>query len=203
MGQGKENQEKSSSDNQKMEDPSPRPEVQVPVNYVYRILQEEQYTPCLGSTTSDFLLAMLDYLTDYILEMVGSEANINNQQDAPQDGENQADNNPGTMEEKKRKENIPRSARAHLRLSISGVDQLRGGNISQRLNTSLPVFLASVLESLTSNILDLTGRGPRTNGRNLITPEEVSQVLQNNKEHRQFCKDDNEPAVDKTPEPKN
>ncbi|KAL1766789.1 huntingtin-interacting protein M [Sigmodon hispidus] len=92
---GKKNQEKSCSDNNNnMEDSSSRPEVQVPVNCVYRILQEEQYTPCLGSTTSDFLLAMLDYLTDYILEVVGSEANNNNnQQDIPQDGERQESNN--------------------------------------------------------------------------------------------------------------
>ncbi|XP_052598269.1 huntingtin-interacting protein M [Peromyscus eremicus] len=89
----KKNQEKSCSDNKNIEDSSSTPEVQVPVNCVYRLLQEEQYTPCLGSTTSDFLLAMLDYLTDYILEVVGSEANINSQQDVPQDGERQADNN--------------------------------------------------------------------------------------------------------------
>ena len=75
-----------------MEDPAPRPEVEVPVNYVYRLLQEEQYTPCLGSTTSDSLLAMLDHLTDYILEVAGSEANINSQQDIPQDGERQGNN---------------------------------------------------------------------------------------------------------------
>ncbi|XP_021044377.1 huntingtin-interacting protein M [Mus pahari] len=89
---GKKSQDKSCSDNNQMEDPSSRPEVQVPVNYVYRILQEEQYTPCIGSTTSDFLLAMLDYLTDYILEVVGSEANINSQQNISQDRERARDN---------------------------------------------------------------------------------------------------------------
>ncbi|XP_032746267.1 huntingtin-interacting protein M [Rattus rattus] len=89
---GKKSQEKSCSDNKQMDDPSSRPEVQVPVNYVYRLLQEEQYTPCLGSTTSDFLLAMLDYLTDYILEVVGSEANINSQQTISQDRERQREN---------------------------------------------------------------------------------------------------------------
>ncbi|XP_031196047.1 huntingtin-interacting protein M [Mastomys coucha] len=88
---GKKSQEKSCSDNKQIEDPS-RPEVEVPVNYVYRLLQEEQYTPCLGSTTSDFLLAMLDYLTDYILEVVGSEANINSQQNISQERERQSDN---------------------------------------------------------------------------------------------------------------
>ncbi|XP_050996958.1 huntingtin-interacting protein M [Acomys russatus] len=93
---GKKNQEKPCSDNKQMEDTtssSSRLEVQVPVNYVYRLLQEEQYTPCLGSTTSDFLLAMLDYLTDYMLEVVGSEASITSQQDSPQNGERRGDNN--------------------------------------------------------------------------------------------------------------
>lgn len=92
---GKKNQEKSCSDNKQMEDTSSSSsssEIQVPVNYVYRLLQEEQYTPCLGSTTSDFLLAMLDYLTDYILEVVGSEASLNSQQDNPQNGERQRGN---------------------------------------------------------------------------------------------------------------
>ncbi|XP_021486036.1 huntingtin-interacting protein M [Meriones unguiculatus] len=88
---GKKSQEKSCSDNKQMEDTSSRPDVEVPVNYVYRLLQEEQYTPCIGSTTSDFLLATLDYLTDYILEVVGSEANINSQQDIPQEGERKED----------------------------------------------------------------------------------------------------------------
>ncbi|KAL6082498.1 hypothetical protein STEG23_002747 [Scotinomys teguina] len=90
----KKNEEKSCSDNKNMENPSSSTsEVQVPVNCVYLLLQEDQYTPCLGSNTSDFLLAMADYLTDYILEVVGFDTNINHQQDVPQDGERQVDNN--------------------------------------------------------------------------------------------------------------
>ncbi|XP_005080632.1 huntingtin-interacting protein M [Mesocricetus auratus] len=89
---GKKNPENSCSDNKKMTDPSSRPEVQVPVNCVYRLLQEEQYTPCLGSTTSDFLLSVFDNLTDYILEVVGSEANISSQQGISQDRERQGNN---------------------------------------------------------------------------------------------------------------
>ncbi|KAM8896123.1 huntingtin-interacting protein M [Lycaon pictus] len=62
-------------------------ELQFPVSYVDRLLQEDQRTHCLSSTSTEFLLAMLDSLTDYILERVGTEANNNNMQTAPQDVE--------------------------------------------------------------------------------------------------------------------
>ncbi|KAM4817942.1 huntingtin-interacting protein M [Thomomys bottae] len=67
-------QESTPKDSNHLQDSSSRSDIQLPVNYIYDILQEEQYMPCIGSTTSDFLLAMLDYVTDYILELVGSEA---------------------------------------------------------------------------------------------------------------------------------
>ncbi|XP_004754941.1 huntingtin-interacting protein M [Mustela lutreola] len=62
-------------------------ELRFPVSYVDRLLQEDQYTHRLSSSTTDFLLAMLDYLTDYILDLVGTEANNNNMVTAPQDVE--------------------------------------------------------------------------------------------------------------------
>ncbi|XP_025713569.1 huntingtin-interacting protein M [Callorhinus ursinus] len=67
-------------------------ELQFPVSYVDRLLQEDQYTHRLSSTT-DFLLAMLDYLTDYILDLVGTEANNSNMQTAPQEVERAVDSN--------------------------------------------------------------------------------------------------------------
>nr|XP_020007809.1 huntingtin-interacting protein M [Castor canadensis] len=92
---GKKNQENFYKDGSQPENHSSRPDIQLPVSYMYRLLQEEQqYTPCLGSTTTDFLLAMLNYLTDYILELVGTEASNNSEDDNNlPDGEREGDNN--------------------------------------------------------------------------------------------------------------
>ncbi|ELW65801.1 huntingtin-interacting protein M [Tupaia chinensis] len=75
------------------EDPSPRPDLQVPLSFLDCLLQEEQYIQCLNWSTTDVFLMMLDYLTDYILELVGSEASNNGRMDtSPQNGEREVDN---------------------------------------------------------------------------------------------------------------
>ena len=56
------------------------------MSYVDRLLREYQYVHTLSSSTTDFLLAMLDYLTEYILDLVGTEAN-GGMQITPQDME--------------------------------------------------------------------------------------------------------------------
>uniref|UniRef100_A0A8D2JP98 Histone H2A n=1 Tax=Sciurus vulgaris TaxID=55149 RepID=A0A8D2JP98_SCIVU len=61
--------ESSHRQSRHIEDLASRPEIRLPVSYVYRILQEEQYSPFIGSSTIHFLLNVLDYLTDYILEL--------------------------------------------------------------------------------------------------------------------------------------
>ncbi|XP_045631622.1 huntingtin-interacting protein M [Ursus americanus] len=66
-------------------------ELQFPVSYVDRLLQENQYNHRLSSSTTDFLLTMFDYLTDYILDLVGTEANNSNMPTAPQDVERAMD----------------------------------------------------------------------------------------------------------------
>ncbi|XP_006744929.1 huntingtin-interacting protein M [Leptonychotes weddellii] len=68
-------------------------ELQFPLSYVDRLVQEDQYTHCLSSSTTDFLLTMLDYLTDYILDLVSTEANNSNMQTAPQEVERAVDSN--------------------------------------------------------------------------------------------------------------
>ncbi|XP_032282383.1 huntingtin-interacting protein M [Halichoerus grypus] len=68
-------------------------ELQFPVSYVDRLLQEDQYTHYPTSSTADFLLAMLDHLTDYILDVVSTEANNSNMQTAPQEVQRAADSN--------------------------------------------------------------------------------------------------------------
>ncbi|XP_012976308.1 histone H2A-Bbd type 1-like [Mesocricetus auratus] len=106
------------------------------------------------------------------------------------------------MAGKKRRRNITRSARAELQFPVSRVDRfLREGNYSRRLSSSTPVFLAGVLEYLTSNILELAGEEAHTNGRKRITPEHLYRVVQNN-EHLQelFKEDTRNSGIDETSE---
>ncbi|KFO28241.1 huntingtin-interacting protein M [Fukomys damarensis] len=86
------NQDGSCKDNNQQEDPASRPEQQLPMRDIYCILHEE-YNPSMSSA-SDFLLAMIESLTDYILTLVGSEGNNNTGMPTnPQDGEREAESN--------------------------------------------------------------------------------------------------------------
>ncbi|XP_077621238.1 huntingtin-interacting protein M [Crocuta crocuta] len=59
--------------------------LQCPVSYVDRLLPGDQHTRGSSSSTNDFLLTMLDHLTDYILEMVGNDASTSSMHTVPQD----------------------------------------------------------------------------------------------------------------------
>ncbi|XP_005414881.1 PREDICTED: huntingtin-interacting protein M [Chinchilla lanigera] len=87
------NQDGPYEDSTEQEDPASSPEEQFPVAHIYCILPEE-YNPALSSTTYDFLHAMVDSLTDYVLKLVCSEGNNNVGMPAnAEDGETEADNN--------------------------------------------------------------------------------------------------------------
>ncbi|CAH6779648.1 H2al2a [Phodopus roborovskii] len=108
------------------------------------------------------------------------------------------------MAGKKRRRNITRSARAELQFPVSRVDRfLREGNYSRRLSSSAPVFLAGILEYLTSNILELAGEEAHINGRKRITPEHVYRVVQNNEHLQELFKEDANSGVDEVPEEAN
>lgn len=108
----------------------------------------------------------------------------------------------GAMEENRQKSNISRSARAQLNFPVSRIERfLREGNFSQRLSASAPVFLAGVLEYLTADVLDLSGKEAQASGRKRITPEHVSWAVENNKHLRKIFKVDSKSAVIETPEP--
>lgn len=57
------------------------------------------------------------------------------------------------------------------------------------MSSSAPVFLAGVLEYLTSNILELAGEEAHTCGRKRIAPEHVCRVVQNNDQLQQLFKE--------------
>lgn len=104
------------------------------------------------------------------------------------------------MAGKKRRKNVSRSTRAELQFPVSRVDRiLREGKYSQRVSSSAPVFLAGVLEYLTSNILELAGEEARNNGKKRIAPEHVCRVVQTNEQLCQLFKD-NDKSVLEMPE---
>ncbi|XP_005414883.1 PREDICTED: huntingtin-interacting protein M [Chinchilla lanigera] len=87
------NQDGPYEDSTEQEDPASGPEEQFPVAHIYCILPEE-YNPALSSTTYDFLQAMVDSLTDYVLTLVHSEGNNNvGMPTDAEDGGTEADNN--------------------------------------------------------------------------------------------------------------
>lgn len=67
---------------------------------------------------------------------------------------------------------------------------LQEGNNSQLLSSFTLVFLAGVLEYLTSNILELATKEIDESIKKCITPEHVCQVIENNKELLQLFKED-------------
>ncbi|XP_032746093.1 histone H2A-Bbd type 1-like [Rattus rattus] len=95
---------------------------------------------------------------------------------------------PGTMEGKR--QNAARSSRGKLHFPVNKVDRLlRERNTSKCPNSTAPVFLAGVLEYLTSNILDLAGKEAHNSGSKLISPEHVTMAIRKNEGFHQLLKD--------------
>ncbi|XP_039078604.1 histone H2A-Bbd type 2/3 [Hyaena hyaena] len=73
-----------------------------------------------------------------------------------------------------------RTARAQLSFSVSYVEHLlREGHYSKRLGESAPIFLAAVIEFLTTKVLELAGVEARNRGRRLITPDLLDMAVHN------------------------
>ncbi|XP_004452842.1 huntingtin-interacting protein M [Dasypus novemcinctus] len=73
---------------------SARTEMEFSPSGLERLLQEDRYAQYLRSNTPDFLLAFLDYLTTYILELAANEAHNNHRSHiAPLDVERGVRNN--------------------------------------------------------------------------------------------------------------
>ncbi|KAB0341975.1 hypothetical protein FD754_018901 [Muntiacus muntjak] len=74
-----------------------------------------------------------------------------------------------------------RTARAELSFSVSHVEYLlRKGHYAQRLSSSAPVFLAAIIQDLTSKVLELAGNEAQNTGQRYITPELVDMAIHNN-----------------------
>ncbi|XP_049914956.1 histone H2A-beta, sperm-like [Epinephelus moara] len=76
-----------------------------------------------------------------------------------------------------------RSSRAGLQFAVGRVHRLlRKGNYAKRVSASAPVYLAAVLEYLTTEILELAGNAARDNKKTRIIPRHRQLAVRNNKE---------------------
>ncbi|XP_032612608.1 huntingtin-interacting protein M [Hylobates moloch] len=89
----KKNCKNSSTNNNQTQDPS-RNELQVPMSFMDRVVQDERDARSQSSSTINTLLTLLDCLAGYVMEPVGLEADNNgSMRNTSQDGEREVDNN--------------------------------------------------------------------------------------------------------------
>ncbi|MGH0180586.1 UNVERIFIED_CONTAM: hypothetical protein FKN15_004667 [Acipenser sinensis] len=76
-----------------------------------------------------------------------------------------------------------RSSRAGLQFPVGLVHRLlRKGNYAQRVGAGAPVYLATVLEYLTAEILELAGNAARDNKKTRIIPRHLQLAVCNDEE---------------------
>ncbi|XP_012787694.1 histone H2A-Bbd type 2/3 [Sorex araneus] len=74
-----------------------------------------------------------------------------------------------------------RSARAELAFSVSHVEHhLREGHYARRLSESAAVYMAAVIQCLTSKVLELARKEAHNRGCRRITPQFVDMAIHNN-----------------------
>nr|XP_010924013.1 histone H2A-IV-like [Elaeis guineensis] len=80
-----------------------------------------------------------------------------------------------------------RSSKAGLIFSVGRISRfLKKGKYEDRVSAGAPVFLAAVLEYLTSEVLDLAGCAARDNNRTRISPRHIQLAVRNDEELRRL-----------------
>ncbi|XP_059810864.1 histone H2A-beta, sperm-like [Hypanus sabinus] len=75
------------------------------------------------------------------------------------------------------------SSRAGLQFPVGQVHRLlRKGNYAERVGAGAPVYLATVLEYLTAEILELVGNVARDNKKTRIIPQHLQLAVRNDEE---------------------
>ena len=78
---------------------------------------------------------------------------------------------------------VSRSARAGLQFPVGRVARyMRQGGYANRVGGGAPVYLASVLEYLTAELLELAGNAAKDNKRQRIVPRHVMLAVRNDDE---------------------
>eukprot|EP01117_Protostelium_nocturnum_P019005 TRINITY_DN80_c1_g1_i2.p1 TRINITY_DN80_c1_g1~~TRINITY_DN80_c1_g1_i2.p1 ORF type:complete len:151 (+),score=57.20 TRINITY_DN80_c1_g1_i2:57-509(+) len=91
---------------------------------------------------------------------------------------------------KKAGESHTRSFKAGLQFPVGRVHRhLREGRYAERVGAGAPVYLASVLEYLAAEILELAGNASRDNGKHRIVPRHIQLAIRNDEELNKLLKD--------------
>ena len=76
-----------------------------------------------------------------------------------------------------------RSSKANLQFSVGRIDRyLRVGRYASRIGAAAPIYLASVLEYLIAEIIELAGNACRDNKKVRITPRHLQLAIRNDEE---------------------
>uniref|UniRef100_A0A8B9JTZ5 Histone H2A n=1 Tax=Astyanax mexicanus TaxID=7994 RepID=A0A8B9JTZ5_ASTMX len=82
-----------------------------------------------------------------------------------------------------RKATVSRSTRAGLQFPVGRVARLlKKGNYAPRVGTGAAVYLASVLEYLSAEVLELAGNASRDNKKRRIAPRHIQLAVRNDEE---------------------
>merc|ERR1711933_269726 len=80
---------------------------------------------------------------------------------------------------------ISRSQRAGLQFPVGRIARkMRQGGYSQRIGGGAPIYLASVLEYLTAELLELAGNAAKDNKKQRIIPRHIMLAIKNDDELR-------------------
>ena len=81
------------------------------------------------------------------------------------------------------KKSTTRSAKAGLQFPVGRIGRfLKRGRYAARVGAGAPVYLASVLEYLTAEILELAGNAARDNKKSRIVPRHIQLAVRNDEE---------------------
>eukprot|EP01066_Platyproteum_vivax_P009144 Platyproteum_vivax@DN39_c0_g1_i1.p1 len=78
---------------------------------------------------------------------------------------------------------VTRSAKAGLQFPVGRIARfLKQGRYAKRVGAGAPVFLASVLEYLTAEVLELAGNAARDHKKSRIVPRHIQLATRNDEE---------------------
>ncbi|KAG9390430.1 Core histone H2A [Carpediemonas membranifera] len=82
-----------------------------------------------------------------------------------------------------KKSSTSRSERAGLQFPVGRIHrQLRDGRYAKRIGAGAPVYLASVLEYITAEVIELAGNAVRENNKRRITPRHIQLAIRHDEE---------------------
>jgi histone H2A len=81
------------------------------------------------------------------------------------------------------KKSVSKSSKAGLQFPVARIGRfLKKGKFATRVGAGAPVYLASILEYLTAEILELAGNAARDNKKTRIVPRHIQLAVRNDEE---------------------